>query len=96
MRMPPERRVQRPEFGLYRTLEGWAIWAVFPFHSFFESDQPLVDFHRWCADRGITFDIARGSDQYWNSERGAIVTDETLAMEFKMRWVTHKVEYVFA
>jgi hypothetical protein len=94
MRIPPEHRVEKPEFGLYRTLEGWAIWAVFP-SVFWGMNAQLIDFNMWCHDRGIQFDIVRTSEQYMNSERGAIVTDENVVMDFKLRWVTHKVEYVF-
>ncbi|RYD63438.1 MAG: hypothetical protein EOP83_12155 [Verrucomicrobiaceae bacterium] len=93
MRIPPERRVNGPEFGLYRTLEGWAIWAVFPIAALGET-VGLKEFQLWCAERSIRFDINRISDQYWNAELGAIVTDNLVAMDFKMRWVTHKVEYV--
>jgi hypothetical protein len=93
MRIPPEHRVEKPEFGLYRTLEGWAIWAVFP-SVFWGSNDKLIEFNIWCHERDIRFDINRISDQYMNSERGAIVPD-LVAMDFKLRWVTHKVESVY-
>jgi hypothetical protein len=86
MRVPRNYAIENPEFGVFLTLEGWAIWALFP-ASFIPRHPRIMNFTRWCAERHVHLDIAR-INRSGDFEYGGIVRDERLALEFKMTWAT--------
>jgi hypothetical protein len=86
MRVPRNYAIERPEFGVYLTLEGWAIWGLFPAR--YAPNHPMIgEFSRWCTERGIRMDIAR-FNRSGDLEYGGIVPDERQALEFKMAWTS--------